>query len=100
MKKALEFWRQLDAGEVKNRAELAQGEGITRTRVTQIVKLLRLARAIQEAILVLPVGNPERLVTERKLRNLAGLGPEDQREAFKTMVGDALERPSGGRKVG
>jgi len=58
---------EFDNGEVKNRAELARREGITRARVTQIMDLLPLAPDIQRAIPDLPAGTPERVVTERKL---------------------------------
>ncbi len=41
--KAMEWRRQLDAGEVASQADIARREGITRARVTQIMMLLRLA---------------------------------------------------------
>ena len=39
--RALEWQRQLDAGEVASRAEIARREGISRARVTQIMAMLR-----------------------------------------------------------
>jgi len=39
---AMEWQRQLDAGEMATQAEIARREGITRARVTQIMALLRL----------------------------------------------------------
>ncbi|MCP3986791.1 MAG: hypothetical protein GY723_20590 [bacterium] len=36
-------------------------------------------------------GTPERLVTERKLRELVDLEDEEQREAFAAMVGGVVE---------
>jgi hypothetical protein len=48
MNKALEWQRLLDAGEVSRRAEVARRQGITRARVTQIMKLLALAPDIRE----------------------------------------------------
>ena len=92
MKKSLEFHRLRDDGEGTNRAALARCEGITRARVTQIMKLLRLPPEIQATILALPAGTPERLVTERKLRELVDLGAEEQREAFAAMVGRVIEK--------
>jgi hypothetical protein len=51
---AIEWRRQLDAGEVQNKAEIAQQEGITRARVTLVMRLLRLAWEFQEQILTMP----------------------------------------------
>ncbi len=76
---------------MKNRAELARHAGVSRARVTQIMKLLRLAQDIQSAILALPPTTPERLVTERKLRELVDLTVEEQRERFTAIVGDGVE---------
>ena len=41
--KAGEWRRQLDAGEVANKAEITRREGITWAKVTQVLGLLRLA---------------------------------------------------------
>ena len=43
--RALEWQRQLDAGEVASRAEIARREGISRARVTQIMNGARPAAA-------------------------------------------------------
>ena len=90
----------LPYGQVKNRAPLARREGVTRARVTQIMKLLLLAPDIQEAILALPVGTPERLVTERKLRNLVDLAPEKQRARFEAMASAVRGRAAADRRAG
>ena len=86
MKKALAWQELLDSGEAPSRAELARREGITRARVTQIMKLLALAPEIHEAIQALPAGTPEGLVTERKLRPLVGMTSMDQPGAFRALV--------------
>lgn len=92
MTKALAFQELLDDGEVETRAELARLEGISRPRVTQIMKLLRLTPEIQEAILKLPIGTPERLVTERKLRPFVEMdSATDQIAAFESMTGSPLD---------
>ncbi len=75
LRKAIEWRRQLDAGEVHNKVEIAQREGITRARVSQVMRLLRLAREFQEQILTMPktIRKPE--ITERRLRPiLSGTG--------------------------
>jgi len=79
LRKALEWRRQLDYGELRNQAEIARREGITRARVTQIMALLRLAPENLEHILTMPktVRQPE--ITERKLRPIIN-GIEDTRQ--------------------
>ncbi len=72
--------------------ETLVANSVTRARVTQIMKLLRLAPDIQSAILALPPGTPERLVTERKLWNLVDLGFEEQRVAVAGLLGE-IARP-------
>ena len=44
LKRAIEWQRQLDAGQVRSRAAIARREGLTRARVTQIMNLLRKRR--------------------------------------------------------
>jgi hypothetical protein len=87
LRKAQEWRRQLDAGEVTTQAEISRQEMVTRARVTQVMGLLRLAPEIQHMILALPdeVGRPQ--VTERALRSLALLGdPQEQQIAFATLL--------------
>jgi hypothetical protein len=44
LKRAVEWQRQLDAGQVRSRAAIARREGLTRARVTQIMNMLRKKR--------------------------------------------------------
>ncbi|MCP4448977.1 MAG: hypothetical protein GY811_27135, partial [Myxococcales bacterium] len=67
---AEEWQRQLDAGEVKHRAEISHREGVSRARVTQIMHLLKVHPTVLDYVRCLGPGTPERLVTERKLRLL------------------------------
>jgi hypothetical protein len=75
---AMEWQRQLEAGEVMTQAAIAQREGITRARVTQIMALLRLAPEIQKHILGMPdaVGRPA--ISERRLRTITRLDGRDR----------------------
>jgi hypothetical protein len=41
LKRAIEWQRQLEAGEIRSRAAIARREGLTRARVTQIMNMLR-----------------------------------------------------------
>ena len=70
LRKAIEWRRQLDAGEVRNQAEIAKREGVTRARVTQIIGLLRLGLGIHENILSLPDTAHRPPISERMLRSL------------------------------
>jgi hypothetical protein len=69
LRKAIEWRRQLDAGEIRNQAEIACREGLTRARVIQVLWLLCLAPEIQEHILALPetAGRPAIRSYNRKL---------------------------------
>jgi hypothetical protein len=87
LRKAVEWQRQLDSGEVRNRAEIARREGITRARVTQVIGLLELAPEIQERILSLPVTHHRSLVTERALRPVRTItNSRDQLREFQELL--------------
>ncbi len=68
---AMEWQRQLDAGEVDTQAEMARREGITQARVTQVMGMLRLAPEIREHILAMPETIGRAAITERALRPIA-----------------------------
>ncbi len=71
LRRAIMWQALLDSGEVRNQAEIAQREGITRARVTQIMGMLRLAPEIQEHILSLPSTICRSSISERALRHIA-----------------------------
>jgi hypothetical protein len=69
----------LDRGAVRNLAAIARLTGATRARVTQIMDLLLLAPAIQEAILEIARATRGRdLVVERDFRPVAALASWDE----------------------
>ena len=72
--KAIEWQTLLESGRIASHAEIARQEGITRTRVTQILGLLRLAPEIQEKVLNLPASLHRCPVTERMLRHWSDHG--------------------------
>ena len=79
----------MDAGRVKDLADIARLGNITRPRATQIMNLLCLAPDIQEAIIFLPRTTQGRApVTERTLRDVAAL-PDwaAQRKALSNLLG-------------
>jgi hypothetical protein len=87
VRKAEEWQGLLDRGEVKNRAELARRFGVSAMRVSIILALLKLHPDIRAAIRALPPGTPERLLTERKLRDITAAPPKAQLRALDWFLG-------------
>jgi hypothetical protein len=78
----------IDAGEVKNAAQVARDHNVTRARVSQVMTLLRLAPEIVEYIDDLDGSEGCLHLTERKVRAIALLEDHDaQRAAFGELVG-------------
>jgi len=86
LRKALEWQALLESGEVRNQTEIAQREGITRARVTQVMGLPRLAPEIREHILAMPNTCHRQTITERALRPIAHLDSTEQRGAFQALI--------------
>jgi hypothetical protein len=87
---AIRFDTLLRDGVISDQATLARLGGVTRTRLTQIMHLLRLAPDIQEELLFLPEGN--RMV-ERTIRPMVRLVVwADQRRAFEYAKGQTGKR--------
>ena len=87
LRKALEWQALLESGEVRNQAEIARREGITRARVTQIMGLLDLAPEIQQHILSMPDAVRRPAITERALRPIAQLeNAGDQARRFEELL--------------
>jgi hypothetical protein len=78
LRKAIEWQRQLNAGEVRSQADIADREGVTRARVTQIMGMLRLAPLIQEKIFTSPGTLHSRPVTERMLRPIGAIANQHE----------------------
>ena len=90
LKMAVTWRSQLDSGQIASQADLARREGVTRARVTQILRLLRLSPEIQRHILALPKisGNPP--ISERSLRPIAGIEDRGQQlTEFLQLIGMA-----------
>jgi hypothetical protein len=62
--------RQIQAGEIKDYADVARRHGFTRARVSQVMNLLLLAPDIQEEILGMVATPGREPVTERHLREV------------------------------
>jgi hypothetical protein len=70
LRKAIEWRRQLDAGEAPNQAAIARREGISRARVTQILGLLRLPSEVRSRLLTTVEGPRQLSLSEHTLRRL------------------------------
>jgi hypothetical protein len=70
LRKAIEWQGLLESGKIANQADIARREGITRSRVIQVMGMLRLAPEIQEQILSLPDSARRFAVTERILHRI------------------------------
>lgn len=80
------FRRLLETGEVRNQSDLANLEGLTRARVTQILNLLKLHSDILSFVRAVPSTAPRNWVTERKLRALTALPPDEQMRLASTLI--------------
>ena len=65
---AREYKRMIDSGEVKNQSDLAKLKGISRARVTQILRLLKLDILVVQELERLGDPLKSRIITERMLR--------------------------------
>ena len=78
----------LDTGVVKNAAELARQHGVTRARVSHVMRLLRLSPEILAYIDGLGGSEGCLHLTERGLRDIAVLDDHDEQGArFRDLVG-------------
>jgi hypothetical protein len=78
--KAKHYQKLIKQGVVNNQAELAKREGLTRTRMTQILNLLKLAPEIQKYLKDLKDETEIRFFTERRLRQIVRI------KAYKTQM--------------
>jgi len=76
---AKEYKWMIESGKVKNQSELAQLNGLSRARITQILDLLKLNSLIIQELEKL--GDPLKLkiITERMLRPYVNKSPQEQK---------------------
>ena len=65
------YKEMLEKGVVKNSAELARKEGLSRARVTQILNLFKLAPEIQNYLMTITDRKDLKILNERRLRIIA-----------------------------
>ena len=87
LRKAIEWQALLESGEASNQAAIAHQEGITRTRVTQVMGMLRLAPEIRQHIQSITTVNRGQGITERALRPIVQMeNAADQIARFREMI--------------
>jgi hypothetical protein len=98
--KAVAWEKMLNGGEVESLSEIAEKEGLTRARVTQIMNLLKLPPEWKEFLLRLESPNEIRKYSERKLRNYQ-VGrytpPPDKKKLYREPT-DELPKKNRGRQ--
>lgn len=82
---AKEYARMIKNGQAKLEADLARKIGISRVRVNQITRLLKLDITIIEALEQLGDPMPSRIITERLLRNYVG-SPLNKQKHIKRFI--------------
>lgn len=88
LRKALEWQALLESGEVRNQADIARREGISRARVSQVMGLLRLAPESRQHILSMPETIHRAAISERALRPIAQMeDAKDQVRRFQELIG-------------
>ena len=85
LRKAIEWRRQLDAGEVRNQAAIAHREGISRARVTQVLGLLRLPTEIRHDIMAAQDEAQRRRPSEHALRRIISVRNASKQVAIASV---------------
>jgi hypothetical protein len=82
-----EEWQQaLHSREQRSQAEFARKRGISRARVTQVLRLLNLAPDVLKAIAALGDPLPSRVLTERTLRSMVHRSAEEQQKKINRIL--------------
>jgi DNA repair protein RadC len=85
---AKEYKKMLYSGKIKNKAELARIKGISRARVTQILRLLKLNPLIIQELEKLGDPLKSKIITERMLRPYVNKSRQEQKvllDILKTL---------------
>ena len=87
LRKAIEWRALLASGAAANRAAIARREGISRVRVSQVMRMLRLAPEIQQYVLSTPDTTHRPPVSERMLRTIERItSPQEQVVEFQKLL--------------
>jgi hypothetical protein len=80
-------WQKaLERGDYSSAVDLAHNLGVSRARVSQLLRLLQLSPEVIKTIVALGDPQPALMVTERRLRPLIGLAATEQMQKIKAMI--------------
>ena len=91
---AQEWQNALGNGDCSSPADLASKLGVSRARITQVLRILSLTPEVLKAIADLGDPLPSPTVTERRLRPVVNLPPEEQRWRVKAILMGKENRPT------
>ena len=84
------YKEMLEKGVVKNLAELARKEGLSRARVTQILNLTKLAPKIQNYLMTITDRKDLKILTERRLSAFLTARDIDSTEFSLEVLGQTV----------
>ncbi len=90
---AREWQKTLRNGNSSCPADLGRKLGVSRARVTQVLRLLSLAPEVLKAIVALGDPLPSPIVSERRLRPIVKRPAEDQRQMINTFLAGRSPNP-------
>jgi transcriptional regulator with XRE-family HTH domain len=79
-------WQKTFANGDSTPTDLARKLGVSRARVTQVLRIFNLAPEVLKAIAALGDPLPSPIVTERRLRPIVNLPAEEQRRRVETIL--------------
>ena len=83
---AQRWQKAIENGDCSSPADLARNLGVSRPRVTQVLRLLSLTPEVLKVIAILGDPLPSAIVTERRLRPIVNLPSEEQRLRVETIL--------------
>ncbi|GAG12690.1 unnamed protein product [marine sediment metagenome] len=82
---AREYKQMIESGKVRNQSELARKLGISRARVTQILRLLKLDSFLVQELEKLGDPLKSEIITERMLRPYVNKSPKEQKVLLNVL---------------
>jgi hypothetical protein len=89
----------LDSGKVTSQAELARHLNVSRARVTQVLRLLRLDPEVLDPVATLGDPLPTPVITERLLRPFVDIPPTEQKRCIGHVeLSLSIKKPQNSQK--
>jgi hypothetical protein len=91
--RAQEWQRALVSGEYSSPADLSRKLGVSRARVAQVLRVLRLSPKVVKTVAALGDPLPSPVVTERRLRPIVQLPRNRQWQEVRNMLSRGKRKP-------